>query len=480
MPVQGHISLSKLAGQIRSVITTAFAQRTYWVVADVLDYRLHQQSGAHYFCLAEKDLATHSVKAKISAVAWRDGGALSLESFERMTGQRFTSDINVLVNVSVNYTAAYGLQLVLNDVDTTYTIGILEQQRRKTLEDLLRLCPDYIRFQGDRFHTRNSSLTHAHVIQKIAVVTSSGAAGYKDFKETIEKNKHGYMVIMDEYFVSVQGESNAKAVCDKLVAIFQAKIKYDAVVIIRGGGSQSDLLIFDQFVLARAVAKFPIPVISGIGHHINETIVDLMSHTSVKTPSIAAEFIISHNKSFEESILALQKAVVVKSQNLLASKQNSLSRLNISLIGNSGRLMSKNKEALNHCYQVTVNSSRSVLNRQKTGLTDLCSRLLSKPKIIVGNRLNDLANIAHNLKAYCGKYISFKSGYLGHYVSVIKILSPESTLRRGFAIVRFKGRVVSNALQLNPHDKITIHLTGTEIEATVNSKKQLNASQHDL
>lgn len=453
-----YLTLSGLAGKIRSVLNEAFTRQTYWVVADVMDHKYYAQKATHYFCLAEKDTATHSLKAKLSAVAWSGAGADAIALFESRTGQAFRADIQVLVSVSVSYHPAYGLQLVLNDIDPAFTMGLLARQRAQTLEDLLRLCPDYIQLAGDRYITRNNRLRHAPVIQHVAVISSGNAAGYKDFRDTLERNGHGYHIRLTDYFVAVQGEANAAAVCSRLVDIYQSGVAYDAVVIIRGGGSQADLLIFDQFVLARAVAKFPIPIITGIGHQINETIVDLMAHTPVKTPSIAAAFILSHNRAFEESVLRLQSRIIIRGQQRLAVARQDLSSLKLR----------------------TAGSSRQAVQQQQLLLQETIQRLPVTPGIILSKKINELAGLSLRLKTGTIKYLSGKKESLSRYESICRMMDPEALLQRGFARIYRAGRPVTRAQELQAADTIDIQLAGGMINAIVQSTKTSHGTEPNL
>ena len=479
MPVETYISLSELTGQIKNVLNNAFYNKTFWVLADVVDHKFYSNKGYHYFNLAEKDKTNHSVIAKIQAVAWGTG-ASSIESFERITGQKFKNDINVLVNVSVSYHQAYGLQLVLNDIDTTFTIGQLEQQRQHTLLRLLAECPDFIQKVGDRYITRNNRLPFNLVIQNVAVVTSKNAAGYNDFTDTIEKNKFGYKIKVDPYFTMVQGEGNADALYQRLLDVHKSNIPYDAVVIIRGGGSQTDFLIFDQFNMAKIVAKFPIPIISGIGHQINETIVDLMAHTSVKTPSIAAEFIIAHNRQFEENVLNLQNTILIKSQQLLSIRQKELTQLSSSVINSARDFIQVNKDGLTTANQVAINRSKTILYERMSLLNELSGRILSKPRIIVANRLNDLDNVIENLKSYNKKYLTNQRGYIGHYESICRLMSPINILRKGFAIIYQDDKIVVDGSLIKSSSKIRIRLSESEIAASVTSNKKTNGNEFDI
>jgi len=471
-----YISLLELTGEIQSVVSSSFKNKSYWVLADISDHKYYSQKGYHYFSLVEKNPNNHSVIAKMQAAAWGDG-ARSIQVFQNITGQSFKNDIRVLVNVSVTYSPSYGLQLILNSIDTSFTIGQLEQQRQATLQRLLDECSDFIWKSGNQYITRNSQLQLKPVIQKIAVVSSMNSAGFKDFQDTLEMNKHKYLISIDTYFTMVQGEANADALFNTLLNVYNSGIIYDAVIIIRGGGSQTDLLIFDQFNVAKIIAKFPIPIIAGIGHQVNETIADLMAHTSVKTPSIAAEFIISHNRQFEEDVLNLQKSIIIKSQQLFNSKQQRLVRLNSLLINKTKDLLQDNKDDLTTIKQGIINSAKSMLYESRVQINNTTSQLFTIPKMMIGNERNNLANEIKNLESYSRKFFVNKRGYIGHYSSVCKLMDPENLLKKGFALLYKNDRIVVDGQEIVSDDKVTIRLHNSEIQAIVTSNKIKNGNE---
>src|SRR6185312_1219580 len=175
----------------------------------------------HYFDLVEKAEGTNNINAKICAAAWGTGN-LKIREFERITGQKFKNDINVLVNVSVEYHPVHGLKLTLLDIDPNFTIGVLEQQKQQTLQRLLKECADFIRKVGDNYVTRNKELKHQAVIQNIAIVTSQSSAGLQDFNHTLFTNAFNYKFKVDNYFTTVQGQASASLVYDTLLDIYNS------------------------------------------------------------------------------------------------------------------------------------------------------------------------------------------------------------------------------------------------------------------
>ena len=462
MPMEVHsypsnpaaIRLSELSEQIRQAIDGVFGSRTFWVIADVTSHTYKAQSNYHYFELVEKDRSSAKILTKISGRAWGNA-SVNISNFEKATGQKFTNDINVLIQVAVQYNPAFGLQLNLLDIDTNFTLGLFEQQRKETLERLLRENPDFIQKSGEQYFTRNNRLSLNKVIQQIAVISSATSAGYQDFKHTLDHNSFGYRFQVDDYFALVQGEANARQFLAKIVEVFQSGKGYDALLIIRGGGAQTDFLIFDNYELSRAIAKFPIPVITGIGHQKNETIADLMAHTATKTPTKAAELIIAHNRAFEENLLGLQKMMLIKTY----------------------QLINYHKDRLNQINQATISTTRNLLHEQHRNILNLSRQVLTSPKIIISNRQKDLSNVIGNIKSYNRMYFANKRGYVGHFQSVVRLMSPQNILNKGFAILKVNGKIAANADQIVAGTELTVRLATAEIKTTVTTKTTINEDE---
>ena len=474
-----HIRLSDLNKKIQAVIENNFNELPLWVIADVTNHSFKEKTNYHYFDLVEKSDVSNELVAKISGKAWGNG-SVKIREFESTTGQKFTNNINVLVKVKVNYHVVFGLSLDILEVDINFTIGVLEQQRQATLASLVANNPDVIVKVGDRYVTRNSNIPLPMVLQRIAVVSSKTSAGNEDFKHTLINNPYNYRFDIDEYHTVVQNEANAQLFLDRLIDVFNSKIPYDAVVINRGGGSQTDFLIFDNYKIGLAVARFPIPIITGIGHQKNETITDLMAHTQTKTPTKAAEFIITHNKHFEDAVLDFQKTILIKSQQTFSIYYQRLTSLKTSIVNHSRTFLNDYKDALVKNNQIVINKSKSILFQNKNNLSFITSTLISKPKILAGNKLNDLTNIIGNIKSFNASYLRNQRGYLGHFVSIINIMSPTNILKKGFAIIKLNGEVTSNPEAISIGSEMEVILLDKSIKSIVKSKSKHNGSEFNL
>ena len=435
MQPQRHLRLSELNQRIAYIINNTFGDASHWVVADVTSHTFREEKAYHSFELVEKDPLSNRVIAQIRGKAWGFGSD-RIEQFEKQTGQRFTNNINVLVNVAVEFHPVYGLQVNLIDIDPAFTLGVLEQQRLAVLEDLVSKNPDFIRKQGDRYITRNNQLKLGAVIQKIAIISSKTSAGAEDFLHTLNNNPHGYRFSIDNYYTLMQGENNADQFVAKIIEVYNSGRQYDVVVITRGGGAQTDFLIFDNYHIGRAVARFPIPIITGIGHQKNETIADLMAHTSTKTPTKAAEFIIEHNRRYEDAMVSLQGRIIIRSQQILRNRLRDLSANNINIIA----------------------STKNILSHHKDNLT----------------------STRKNIMAHSRSTLQFQQRSLEHYTSLVRVARPDNILKRGFAIVKSGDQIVTNADHVAVGTRLDIILSGSVLNTTVNQKAKRDGAASDL
>ncbi|MBV7529566.1 exodeoxyribonuclease VII large subunit [Chitinophaga sp. sic0106] len=450
------IRLSELSARIRAVVQQAFAGQSYWVKADITSHSFYPDKGIHYFDLVEKDERS-GIVARVAANAWGNGSK-QIKAFELITGQPFRNNIHVLVQVTVSYHQVHGLQVTVQDVDISFTIGQLEQQKQLTLARLLAENADAVRLVDDRYITRNQELPLPAVIQQIAVVTSGNSAGYQDFHHTLVNNGFGYTFTLDTYFTVVQGEANAELVQQRMLDVFNAGKAYDAVVIIRGGGAQTDFLLFDSYQLGRVVARFPIPVITGIGHQKNETVTDMMAHTAVKTPTKAAELIIAHNRGYEEELLQFRQRILVRAQQAVA-------------IGN---------RQMYHLQQDIINKARSVIGVGREELLHMQHGIGLGAKQLLRQQQQQVQYMQASLQARPLTRLQREQEKLWQQAQFFKMLAPESMLRRGFALVYKDGQLLKDATDIIAGNHITIQLQDAAIQAVVQSKSNTDERGTDI
>lgn len=274
------LSLYELNGLIKRSIRSCMPD-PYWVQAELSDVRSNY-SGHCYLEFVQKDAAGNNLIAKARGTIWSNIYKMLKPYFEQETGQAFASGIKVLVQVSVEFHELYGYSLTVLDIDPTYTVGDMARKRMEILRQL----------EEEGVIDLNKELEMPMLPQRIAVISSATAAGYGDFCNQLQNNPRGYGFHTELFPAIMQGERVEESVLAALDTINARIEEFDAVVIIRGGGATSDLSGFDTYLLAASCAQFPLPIITGIGHERDDTVLDKVAHTRVKTPTAAAEFLI--------------------------------------------------------------------------------------------------------------------------------------------------------------------------------------------
>lgn len=315
-----QLRLSQLTVMIEQTLSQAFYTKSFLVIAETCEIR--RASNQHcYFELVEKD--GPSIIAKMKAAIWK-GNANIIAAFEAATGKRFENNMELLLTVQVRYHTVFGLQLNVTDIDAKYVLGRMEAERQEVLLSLVNRNTSFIQFVEGRYVTKNNLLTLPLVIQRIALITAPQSDGERDFLHEIQENIYGYKFHITPFLTQVQGRDADRLIIQQLGVIAASRDKYDVVVIVRGGGSQTDFSCFDTYPVGRAVAAFPLPVITGIGHERNVCIADMMCFRAVKTPTKAANFILHHNNYFEENLNRLSEILKEEIQLILQSKMTDL------------------------------------------------------------------------------------------------------------------------------------------------------------
>ena len=489
------IRLSELATEIQQVIHSSFRNRYYWVIAEISSLNAYPNKDRYYFDFVEKEEASDELNTEIAGRAWKRGSE-AIAEFEKVTGEKFREGIEVLVQVSVSFHPRYGLTLFLEDISQEYTLGALERRKQEFLKALVENNPDAIQKVGEDYLTTNKKARFRSAIQHIAIVGSPNSEGYKDFMHTLSNNTFGYRFTTEIYQSSVQGREAEGEMIDRLIAIFESKIPYDCVVIIRGGGAQTDFQVFNQYKLSRAVARFPIPIITGIGHISDISIVDRMVHTMTNAPTKAAEFIVAYNRSFEEQIISVRQRLAIRTQQLLGNKKDRLGSLNRQIVQATQGLLTHHQQELatygfqirskplTHLYReqqelshLSVNlgrNTRSALKNGREQLKQLSYPIQSRPKSIVQSWQKDLSHLSVNFSMHTRSLFKNKDQALKHTGSVIRLARPESILKRGFAIISQENHFVAHGDQVDPDKELKVIMESHDIDTKVIRKQKRN------
>lgn len=283
-----HITLSQLQGRISIALADALPLPV-WVSAEVADIKINA-SGHCYIELIEKNEKTGATEAQARATIWRSQVMSTIGRFEHETGQRLTKGMKILFKATVQHHAVYGMSLQIQQIDALHTIGDMERRRQQTIEQL----------QKEGVWEQNRSLPMPLVVQRVAVISSVTAAGYQDFMK--ELGRSAYRIETELFEATMQGERCDESIVAALYAVAERSDEFDAVAIIRGGGSTSDLECYNSYLLAFAVTQFPLPVLTGIGHDKDTSVTDMVAHTPLKTPTAVAAWIDGRAADFDGAL----------------------------------------------------------------------------------------------------------------------------------------------------------------------------------
>lgn len=407
------ISLYELNNLVRCTIEGTL-HRTYWVCAEISELR--ESRGHCYMELVEKSERGNGLNAKASAHIWASRWMMLRQHFERTTRQRLSAGMQVLVSVEVTFHELYGYALNILDIDPTFTLGDISRRREEIMQTL--------RAQGiDRM---NKELPLPRLLQRIAIISSPTAAGYGDFCNQLENNKQNLLFHTKLFAATMQGDGVEQSIISALNAIAAEMDDWDAVVIIRGGGATSDLQGFDTLALAENVAQFPLPVITGIGHERDDTVIDLVAHTRVKTPTAAAEFLILHQATELETVNRLAQVAVDASLRMLTWQDNRLQSLTRKL-----PTLFYNRQAAED------NRLARLLMRAQTST----SSAVAQQQMLIERRWTALQQRALNILTTQGHRIKIAE-------SQLQSADPQRILRLGFSITRVDGKAISSASSL--------------------------------
>ncbi len=439
---QAQITLSQLNLQIKEHIESGFPE-TYWVIAEISELKINR-NGHAYLELIEKNEDTDKVAAKARATIWSYTLRMLKPYFETTTNRELSAGLKVLLNVSVEFHEIYGFSLNIKDIDPAYTLGDIERRRREIIEQL----------STEGIIDLNKELELPLVIQKIAVISSATAAGYEDFMNQLQANAYGYKFYPKLFPAIMQGEQTEATIIAALEQIYDYEDFFDIVVIIRGGGAKADLMSFDKYDLAANVAQFPIPVIAGIGHEKDVSIVDMVSHTSVKTPTAVAETIINHNLDFEGYVENLYEQIKDYATNRLVEEQNRIDYIARNFIPNvKNRLNAENLKLSLFKEQLNNEAMRSV-EKQKNILLHYSGELKNTSVFTLRFQEKNLLRYTEKLTYRLQTQFKRSNRKLDYFEKTIKHLDPINLLKKGYSITRYKGKVLKEAAAVKEGDEV--------------------------
>jgi exodeoxyribonuclease VII large subunit len=427
-------SLSELNAAVRETLELTFPVAV-WVIAEIAEARSNPK-GHCYLELVEK--MDNTIIAQIKANIWSYTYRSISPKFEMATGERLRAGIQVLLSVNVTFHEVYGLSLNIKDIDPTYSLGEMARRKRETIE----------RLKKEGLTDLNKSLPLPLVPQRIAVISSSTAAGYGDFINHLTNNPNGYIIYAELFQSILQGQEAEPSILASLAGIRKKITRFDAVVIIRGGGSQLDLSCFDSYSLAAGVARFPIPVITGIGHERDDTVTDIVAHTKLKTPTAVAEFLLSGMRDFEDRVLSAQRRLTELARGMLRDEGHRLKIL---------------AQHISYLLAKRFHDEHKRLNAVTHGLKQGTGTVINMNR----NQLSlDTATLNSGTRAT----LQAQQSRVKQLAQAVLHLDPVNVLRRGYSITYHRDRAAKDTEDINRGDVIITRLYNGSIKSTVEEK----------
>jgi exodeoxyribonuclease VII large subunit len=412
----------------------------YWVEAELSECR--ENHGHCFMSLIQKDERGATPIAKADARCWASKWMLIRPYFERTTGQALRPGIKVLLKVYAQFHEAYGFSWIVTDIDPTYTLGDMARKRQEIIRQL----------KEEGVFDLQKELRLPLFCQRIAVISSETAAGYGDFCNQLADNPYGFQFQPQLFPAIMQGEGVSQSIINALEKIYALTTNpspltpiFDCVVIIRGGGATSDMSGFDTLELAENVANFPLLIITGIGHDRDESILDMVSHTRVKTPTAAAALLIDNLKAVLDTIEGAQSLITHYAQQKLSSLNAQLATLS---------------EAIPRLFSI-------VKTRQEARLDTYYQRIAHHISIKLSTLNAQLSTIESRIPMVLERRITSERHRLEMLEEKTKVLDPALLLKRGYSITLFKGKAVRDAQALHEGDEIETRLANGTIVSKV-------------
>ena len=430
------LTLFELNSLVRSAVELTLAD-DYWVEAELAEVR--ERGGHCYMELVQKNADGATTVARASAKCWRSAWALVRHHPERATGDALHAGMKVLMQVHAQFHENYGFSWIVTDIDPTFTLGDMARKRLETIR----------RLKAAGVFELNKELTLPLFAQRVAVVSSETAAGYGDFCNQLAANPYGFGFSVRLFPAIMQGERTERSVISALNAINAEADSFDCVVIIRGGGATSDLSAFDSLALAENVANFPLPVITGIGHERDESVVDMVANMRAKTPTAAATLLVDNLKRTSDRIAAAQDRMLTA-----VSRRMDYERMRLARVA----------ERIPVLFSL-------VSVRQSARIEALSARLRAAVRLGLDSASRRIDSLSAAMTPAAMRRLTAESHRLELLSQRVAAADPDRLLKRGYSITLHNGRAVRSAGELKAGDEIVTRLGRGTVSSTVDSRR---------
>jgi exodeoxyribonuclease VII large subunit len=429
--------------EVTKSIQKTLAERykvAFWVKAEMNRLNLHPPSGHCYPELVEKK--DGRIIAEIKSTLWREDYQRINANFLRILKEPLKSGINILFSAKITYDPVYGLSLRILDIDPSYSLGELEREKQETID----------RLKADGIYDSNRSLPMPVLPKRIAIISVETSKGYSDFIKTIENNIWGYNFFYMLFPAILQGERSVESIMGQLKRIKNVLHHFDAVAIIRGGGGEVGLTCYNDYRLCRAIALYPIPVITGIGHSTNETVSEMIAHKNAITPTDLADYLLQKFHNYAVPVHNARDNLISQSKRLVRDEQLRLLNAVRYFKSATGSLLIKREHDIQQLTTSLRRQSGQLTQSGRMAVEQLRSKIADKSTVLLAREHREILHIEKN----------------------IAILDPANVLKRGYSITLRDGKLVSSIDDLHPGDRLTTVLSSGSVSSVVEQLNQTN------
>ncbi|MDA3781139.1 MAG: exodeoxyribonuclease VII large subunit [Bacteroidales bacterium] len=453
--MNNYISLLELNKNIQENIKLNFPEKI-WLVAEISEIKSNR-SGHCYLELIEKDVLSDNIIARARGIIWAYTYRMLKPYFENATGQILSPGIKILVSVSVTFHELYGYSLNITDIDPTYTLGDIARKKQETIQQL----------SDEGAINMNKGLYFPLVPQKIAVISSQTAAGYQDFANQLDNNENKYKYYHKLFPAIMQGAETEKSIINALDRIFNYENLFDIVVIIRGGGSQSDLNCFNNYNLAINIAQFPIPILTGIGHEKDESVADIVAYFKLKTPTAVAEYIISVTEQFDSNINNLQNEIIKSASSFVNIKKNNILQYAFIINPLVKKQTLNKKHYLKNISQQIQYAAGTLIQRKYSEINNKLNITNNYTTKYILNKTQNKLLLQNKFKQNIKRIIIENKNKITYYEKSKIHLDPVNILKRGYSITSINGNIIKNKKQIQKDDIINTKFHVGESESRI-------------
>ena len=454
------LSLTELQLIIRDSLYMSLPEM-FWVIAEISELK-ENYAGHCYLELIEKHPDEKNIRARVKAIIWNKRYGFLKSFFENVTGEYLKEGLKILVKTKVEYHELYGLSLVISDIDPAFTIGEMAMKRQLVIKKL----------EQEGVFSMNKDLDFPVLPQRIAIISSRNAAGYSDFINHITGNSYGYVFYTALIESAMQGAETETGILNALDRIAENAHLFDIVVIIRGGGSQTDLSWFDSYNIAYHVTQFPLPVLTGIGHDKDMTVTDMVANVALKTPTAAADFIIDAVNRFENHLIGMCTGIRDLSLVIIAKNQTRVESSGIKLVHRTRIMISDIKDRISEKTIEIINVGKEYAFKAGLIPANHLTRLASEVRSYLNIRESAFARTYKSLKTLAISSLETNRVRMEVLENSLNIMKPENVLRRGYTITSCNGKIIKKSDELKTNDIINTQFSNGNVKSRILEKKK--------